>query len=588
MKSKTVLATAAVSLAAILCSAPAQAKDSRTYFTARMSQSPVPQQLSQAERERYRSIFAAINGQRWDEVQTLLAQDQGGLLKLVAEAEYFTHANSPRVELAQIESWFARGGRNLPQADQLARIAMTRGAERAPDTPYLTPLRQSRGFPRRDRPDTVYDPAMPAEIASAIQQAISNDSPDSARLLLDGVDAGLGPAARAEWRQKVAWSYFIENRDAEALAMARTVSGGSGAWVAEGEWVAGLAAWRLGDCNEAGEAFRRAAFGAINPELRSASLYWGSRAALRCRQPELAAQLLNDAARADETLYGMLAAEQLGRETPDRYSQADLSRADWQQISDLNNVRVATALAEMGEDTLASEILIHQSRLGPSSHYAALSRLARELSLPRTQLYMAYNAPSGSSGDPAAAYPAPRWMPATGWQVDPALAYAHILQESAFRAEAVSPASAQGLMQIMPIAVREHAPSLGMSSSGTDIFDPATNLAFGQRHIMMLRDDPATGGRLPKIMAAYNAGMTPVRRWNSEIKDQGDPLLYMEAIPYWETRGYVAVVMRNYWNYERQAGAASPSRVALAQNAWPLLGDGSGPNGRVYMSAGTR
>jgi len=517
----------------------------------------------------------------------MLAQDQGGLLKLVAEAEYFTHANSPRVELEQIEQWFARGGRDLPQAEQLARLAVSRGAERAPDTPYLAPLQQSRGFPRRDRPNTVYDPAMPAEVASAIQQAISNDSPDSARLLLDGVDAGLSPEARAEWRQKVAWSYFIENRDAEALAMARTVSGGSGAWVAEGEWVAGLAAWRLGDCTEAGEAFRRAAFQAINPELRSASLYWGSRAALRCRQPDLAAQLLYDAAHSDETLYGMLAAEQLGRVVPNRYAQAELSRADWQQIGNVGNVRIAAALMEIGEDALASEVLIYQSRLGPTSQYAAISRLARELSLPRTQLYMAYNSPNGSAGDPAAAYPAPRWMPATGWQVDPALAYAHILQESAFRAEAVSPASAQGLMQIMPITVREHAPSLGMSSSGTNIFDPATNLAFGQRHIMMLRSDPATGGRLPKIMAAYNAGMTPVRRWNTEIRDQGDPLLYTEAIPYWETRGYVAVVMRNYWNYERQAGTESPSRVALAQNAWPLLGDNSN-NGRVYMSAGSR
>ena len=56
----------------------------------------------------------------------------------------------------------------------------------------------------------------------------------------------------------------------------------------------------------------------------------------------------------------------------------------------------------------------------------------------------------------------------------------------------------------------------------------------------MLRDAPATGGLLPKIMAAYNAGLTPITRWNSEVRDQGDPLLYMEIIPYWETRSYVA------------------------------------------------
>jgi len=97
------------------------------------------------------------------------------------------------------------------------------------------------------------------------------------------------------------------------------------------------------------------------------------------------------------------------------------------------------------------------------------------------------------------------------------------------------------------------------------------NLAFGQRNLEMLRDSPATQGQLPKIMAAYNAGLTPVSRWNSEIRDFGDPLLYMESIPYWETRGYVAIVMRNYWMYERAAGVPSPSRRALAEGRWPAF-----------------
>ena len=56
-----------------------------------------------------------------------------------------------------------------------------------------------------------------------------------------------------------------------------------------------------------------------------------------------------------------------------------------------------------------------------------------------------------------------------------------------------------------------------------------------------------------------------------EINDFGDPLLYMEAIPYWETRSYVAIVMRNYWMYERQAARPSPSRMALAQNQFPMF-----------------
>ena len=106
-------------------------------------------------------------------------------------------------------------------------------------------------------------------------------------------------------------------------------------------------------------------------------------------------------------------------------------------------------------------------------------------------------------------------------------------------------------------------------SSSADLKQPEVNLAFGQRALEALARAGFTGGHLPKVMAAYNAGPTPVSRWNSEVRDQGDPLLWMESIPYWETRSYVAIVMRNYWMYLRQTNGAAPSRAALAQNAWP-------------------
>jgi soluble lytic murein transglycosylase len=160
--------------------------------------------------------------------------------------------------------------------------------------------------------------------------------------------------------------------------------------------------------------------------------------------------------------------------------------------------------------------------------------------------------------------------------VDPALAYAHTLQESNFRAEAVSPAAAVGLMQITPITVRQHAPSLGLDATRVDLTDPATNMSFGQRNLEMLRDSQGTQGLLPKIMAAYNAGLSPVMRWNTEIRDLGDPLLWMESIPYWETRSYVAIVTRNYWMYQRQQRRESDAKAALAQNLWPRFPGVSG------------
>ena len=572
--------------ALIATSAPAMAQDSRTYFTARITQSEVPRQLSSSEREYYDALFTAIERSNWGEVERLLGERERGLLHDVARAEYYLAASSPRVELPQIERWLETGSA-LPQAAQLGRLGVTRGAAQEPNLPRANSLQGQGGLIRRVRPRPIDDGTMPSSISAAIQERIVNDDPQGARELLYGIDANLSYEARAEWRQRVAWSFFIENMDQQALDMALTVQEGDGPWVAEGDWVAGLAAWRLGDCEVSSQAFQRAAYRAQNPTLRAASLYWGARAAMRCRQPGLADRLLNEATGSDDTLYGMLANEQLGRTLPDRVETADFTDADWREVGDIENIRITAALAEIGRDGLASEVLMHQASIGDPRHYELLSRLARSLGFPQTQLRMAYNAPSGGRADPASYYPAPKIQPSGGWQIDPALAFAHILQESAFRPDAVSPASARGLMQITPITVRQHADCVGRPSTAIDVFDQSTNLALGQCNIQMLQRDSATGGRLPKMMAAYNAGLTPVRRWESEINDQNDPLLYMEAIPYWETREYVAIVTRNYWMYERQARAASSSRQALAQNDWPLLTNGqAGGNGRVYFLNG--
>jgi len=569
-----------VSGLAVLSAVPASANanSAAEYFRARAQSKNVPQVLSEPDQQYYRDIFTAIAQENWTKVDDLLDDREPGLLHQIALAEYYTHANSPRVSAEQVAAWFEMGT-NLPQTEQLARLGLKRGLEFVPPLPKEQAFVRQPYASKRLRPRSVDDGTMPEDISKEILQRIVNDDPDGARLLLDGIDAMLSPAARAEWRQRVAWSYYIENRDAAALAIAQTVAEGSGAWVAEGEWVVGLAAWRLGDCTTSARGFARAAEISTNAELTTAAHFWAARALTRCRQPAQAADHLRAASRQDETLYGMLALEQLGQDVPAAYADADFAPSEWQQLRGINNVRVAVGLLEIGRDDLADEVLRHQARIGNPAEFVALSRLARELGLPQTQLWMAHNAPRGAQPLPALRYPTARWLPTKGWQVDPALAFAHALQESNFQTKAVSPANARGLMQITPITVQQHAPRLEMNASYVNLNDPEVNLAFGQRNLEMLRDSRATQGLLPKIMAAYNAGLTPVTRWNSEVRDQGDPLLYMESIPYWETREYVNIVMRNYWMYERQSGAPSASRLALAQGMWPAFPESGGPSG---------
>ena len=449
------------------------------------------------------------------------------------------------------------------------------------------------GMSKRIKPRSIADGTMPDSIALAIQERIKNDDPGAARVLLDGIDSQLSPATRSEWRQRVGWAFYIENDDANArqlsISATEATAGMADAWAAEAMWTAGLAAWRMNDCAGAAASFEQAAAMAQNDELGSAANFWAGRAWLRCRKPEKVAAALRGAARSQDTLYGMLAAETLGlRSDVIKTAGTDFSNDDWQQLRAVSNVRVAVELAEIGEDGLADEVLRYQARIGNPSQYAPLSRLARDLGLPATQLWMAYNAPAGARPDDAARFPAPKWVPANGWKVDPALLFAHSLQESNFRTSVTSPAGATGLMQVMPGTARDLAraqPEMAGRDRQLDL--PQVNLAFGQTYLAQLSQSDATRGLLPKVIAAYNAGPAPIGRWNSEIRDSGDPLLWMESIPYWETRGYVAIVMRNYWMYERQAGGVSQSRLGLAQGLWPKFPGLSGASSiRILANGG--
>ena len=210
-----------------------------------------------------------------------------------------------------------------------------------------------------------------------------------------------------------------------------------------------------------------------------------------------------------------------------------------------------------------------RARIGAPGEHAALLHLAERLELPSAQLWLARNGPAGEVTPVSARYPTPAWAPQSGWRVDPALIYAHALQESQFRTDAVSSAGARGLMQLMPATAQLVARRKGESIDRSQLNSPAVAFEYGQSYLEMLRDMPVTQGLLPKIIAAYNAGPGAIVAWKDKVKDGGDPLLFIESIPYVETRGYVAIVLRNYWMYHRQKGTNAPSLTALAQGMWP-------------------
>ena len=293
------------------------------------------------------------------------------------------------------------------------------------------------------------------------------------------------------------------------------------------------------------------------------------------KQPAQVQSRLQNAAQLPETFYGLLASESLGME-PIARKAAKVAKLDWNALKSHENAQLAVSLAEIGETKLADEALRFQAKIGDAAQHANLAQLAGSLNLASTQYWMGHYGPSRNSASAIARYPMPNWQPTGGWRVDPALIYAHTLQESGFRTDVVSSAGARGLMQVRPGTAQDMARARGVSLSANELDRPAINLEYGQSYLEKLRDMPATGGLLPKVIAAYNAGPSPVIRWNTEIRDNGDPLLFIESIPYWETRGYVSIILRNYWIYEMRENKRSGSMNGLAQYLWPQFPDEKG------------
>src|SRR5213596_2242139 len=126
--------------------------------------------------------------------------------------------------------------------------------------------------------------------------------------------------------------------------------------------------------------------------------------------------------------------------------------------------------------------------------------------------------------------------------VDPLLLVAIVRQESVFDAQALSPAGARGLVQLLPGTAALTARGLDVTFYPEWITVPDLNLHLGAAHLQELLQRFA--GRVDAAAAAYNAGTAPVKRW-LERPGADDPDEFIELIPYQETRGYVRAVLRN-------------------------------------------
>jgi soluble lytic murein transglycosylase len=118
--------------------------------------------------------------------------------------------------------------------------------------------------------------------------------------------------------------------------------------------------------------------------------------------------------------------------------------------------------------------------------------------------------------------------------------YGVMRQESLYRSDAISPAGARGLLQLLPETARRIARSIKKPKpQPEDLFKPEVNIILGASQLRLLTDK--FNGMRMMALAGYNAGPNAARRWQPDRPIDSD--IWVENIPYNETRGYVQRVL---------------------------------------------
>jgi soluble lytic murein transglycosylase len=451
------------------------------------------------------------------------------------------------------------------EASQVRRIFSLQGsgslAEAARDTEHLKndlllgAILADRYL--RDRPT-------PAELAAWLARFGDQSEAPAIRGLLERLAPGVAPAAeppiasgrvsgrgRAEPR-----SLFVENRDADAVAAARMRPAD-----VEAQFAGGLAAVRLGQEDAAGflDAVYRSA---ETPALRAGAAFWAARVAQRGGDRGRFAVWMRRAGLEGDTFYGLIARRALGPAVA-CMPAGTLGTADLEALSATPQGRRAFALLQVGEKRLAEaelralwtdtaqdgafdrSIILAASAVG----FAQLAVEIEQSGLPRR------------GGEPLV-----RLRPASGFLVDPPLVYALVRHESNFRAAAVSSNGARGLMQIMPRTAHAVA-----GSQARRLQEPEVNLDIGQQYLLTLANDDAIDGNLIRLLAGYGQGQGGLRKWVDAVRDDGDPLMFIEAIPNRHTRAFIEDALVYSWHYAAELGLPASSLDALASGRYPRL-----------------
>jgi soluble lytic murein transglycosylase-like protein len=555
-----------------------------TLFTAASAQpdavsQPAPQVLSASDAAQYRAIFAAERAGQFDKAERLMGQISDTSLKGYVLAEQYLSSRAKRVPVTTLVSWLEEY-RDLAIADRIYRLAVKRSTKKkrhhhrivlyavVTNIPAPLGISHQRGGGYEDV--NIPDPPISSDAGRAAQTqiaaAIKSDAPDQAMAVLQPlIDSNSVPSYDlGRLKQRVAASYFAEGLDQQAYNLASTASDEEKRAAPLLYWNAGLAAFRLGMFAESAKYFETLAqVGSVPNWVRGGAAFWAARAYTRQGDPSRVITLLTVAAHEEPTFYGLLAEKLLGQDTQSGFSEPVLDQASFSQLMLIPAAHRAKALSEVGETEHVGRELERAFAESDPKNDPAFAALARHLDVPNLELRASEI--SASRGIVLTGlFPVPQYEPEGGYTIDPSLVLAFARAESRFHADAVSPAGARGLMQIMP-GTATHIAGPGAVSRLTDA---RYNMTLGQRYVAELLN--MYNDNLVELCAAYNAGPLKVSNWMAAREGkEDDALLFIESMRAPETRLYVKRLLTYHWMYRRRLGLDATTLAEAASGNWP-------------------
>ncbi|MBP5344414.1 MAG: lytic transglycosylase domain-containing protein [Alphaproteobacteria bacterium] len=366
-------------------------------------------------------------------------------------------------------------------------------------------------------------------------------------------------------RTALAFNYFLDGENKLALENAEKALIKSKSDVPLALWVKGLILWREHKFSEAAQAFSELASLTSHAAIKARSSFWAARAYLRSEQFDLVIPALRLAAEQPRNFYGFLAMRALGLNI--NHAWASPSRPEDEMTTEFSHPALNRfyALKQLGQTEWAEQELSKLYLESDDDAKKILTLISEE-----NGFSDALQGLTGTLEGENTRYPMPNWCPMNDWQLDKALVFAFVRQESCFNHRAESKVGALGLMQIMPDTGKALAETLSCPFTKQRLKEPAYNLALGQTYLKQLLESQNIQNNLLLASVAYNAGPGNLMKWEKKMSYDNDPLLFLESIPSKETRSFTERVLMNYWVYRGLTNQSLASLDQIVHGQWPL------------------